>query len=180
MRKSVARSTAARANLKLAMKARETLPRCGAKRRTDGGVCAAIAMSNGRCYLHGGSTPSGKDWHRVQLTNRSKSTKKLDRKLKALERRRAKQAARVAAMTPEERARYDAWHAARKPGGPEIRRAAADVREFRDMLAERAIAAPAETPEAKAIREAIEALERQAAALNQPAGIGPLTPDPFS
>lgn len=178
MRKSAARATAARENLKLAMKARQTLPRCGAKRRTDGGVCAAIAMGNGRCYLHGGSTPSGKDWHRTQLTNRSKSTKKLDRKLKDVERRRAKQAARVAAMTLEERARYDAWHAARKPGGPEVRRAAAEAREFRDMLAARARAPLVETPEAKAIREAIEALERQAEELKRPKS-GPAIEDPF-
>ncbi|MDP3262445.1 MAG: hypothetical protein U1E06_07910 [Tabrizicola sp.] len=161
------------------MKARQTLPRCGAKRRSDGGACAAIAMSNGRCYLHGGSTPSGKDWHRTQLKNRSKSTKKLDRKLKDLARRRAKQAARVAAMTPEERARYDAWHAARKPGGPEVRRVAAETREFRDMLAERANATPVETAVAKAIREAIEALERRAARLKPPKA-GPDAEDVFS
>lgn len=179
MRKSAARATAARENLKLAMKARQTLPRCGAKRRTDGGVCAAIAMANGRCYLHGGSSPSGRDWHRVQLTNRSKSTKKIDRKLKDLARRRAKQAARVEAMTPEQRARYDAWHAARKAGGPEVRRAAAQVREFRDMLSARASAAPVETSEAKAIREAIEALERRAEELKRPK-TGPAIEDPFS
>lgn len=179
MRKSAARATAARENLKLAMKARQTLPRCGAKRRTDGGVCAAIAMSNGRCFLHGGSTPSGKDWHRTQLANRSKSSKKLERKLRDLERRRAKQAARVAAMTPDERARYDAWHAARKPGAPEVRRAAAQARDFRDMLAERASASPVETPEAKAIREAIEALERRAEELKRPKS-GPDAEDVFS
>jgi hypothetical protein len=103
----------------------------------------------------------------------------MDRKLKDVERRRAKQAARVAAMSPEERARYDAWHAAHKPGGREVRQAAREAREFRDMLAERASAAHVESPEAKALREAIEALERQAEALKPP-GTGPVIEDPFS
>lgn len=36
---------------------RETLPRCGAKARSnDGKPCRQIAMENGRCYWHGGVT----------------------------------------------------------------------------------------------------------------------------
>ena len=31
-------------------------PRCGAKRRSDGGPCQGPAMANGRCRMHGGSS----------------------------------------------------------------------------------------------------------------------------
>lgn len=176
---SAAKHTAALSNLKLAMKARETLPRCGAKRRTDGSPCAGTAMSNGRCYLHGGATPGGKDFHKVQFP-KGRSEKWLRKKLKDLKRRYVRQAARVEAMTPEELARFDAWHAARKPGGPEVRRAAAQAREVRAMLAERASAAPVETPEAQALLEAIEALERQLEDLQKPPAQGPAPEDPFA
>lgn len=178
-RTSAVKRTSAQTNIRKAHEAQRTYPLCNAKRR-DGGRCGNLGTgTGGRCRLHGGATPTGKDWHKVQLSNPGNSPKKLDRKLKDVARRRAKQAARVAAMTPEERARYDAWHAARKPGGPEVRCAAAEVREFRDMLTERASAAPVETPEALAIREAIEALERQAEALKRPE-VGPAIEDPFS
>lgn len=176
---SAAKRTAALGNLRKAHHAQRTYPLCNAKRR-DGGRCGNLGTgTGGRCRLHGGATPTGKDWHRVQLTNPGNCPKKLERKLKDVARRRAKQAARVAAMTPEQRARYDAWHAARKPGGAEVRRAAAQVREFRDMLAERASAPLVETPEAKAIREAISALERRAEELKRPKA-GPDAEDVFS
>jgi hypothetical protein len=179
-RDSAAKRAAAWGNLRKAHEAQRSYPLCNAKRR-DGGRCENLGTgTGGRCRLHGGATPTGKDWHKVQLTNPGKSPEKLERKLRDVARRRAKQAARVAAMTPEQRARYDAWHAARRPGGPEVRRAAREAREFRDMLAERASAAPVETPEARAIREAIEALERRTAALKQPPGNGPVIEDPFS
>jgi hypothetical protein len=178
-RNSAAKQAAAWGNLQKAHEAQRTYPLCNAKRR-DGGRCGNLGTgTGGRCRLHGGATPTGKDWHRVQLTNASNSPEKLDRKLKDVERRRAKQAARVAAMTPEERAKYDAWHAAHKPGGPGVRRAAREAREFRDMQAERASAAPVESPEAKALREAIEALERRSAALKLPKP-GPDAEDVFS
>lgn len=35
----------------------KTLPRCGAKARSNGGrPCRQAAMENGRCYWHGGAT----------------------------------------------------------------------------------------------------------------------------
>ena len=35
-----------------------SLPRCGATARSNGGrPCRQAAMSNGRCYYHGGSSP---------------------------------------------------------------------------------------------------------------------------
>lgn len=178
MKGSAAKHTAALANLKHAMKARETLPRCGAKRRTDGGPCAGTAMSNGRCYLHGGSTPGGKDFHKVQFP-KGRSEKWIRKKLKELRRRQARQAARVDAMTPEERVRFEAWHAAHKPGGPEVRKAVAQAREVRAILLSRASAAPVETPEAQALREAIEALELQLEALQKPPARGPAPENPF-
>jgi hypothetical protein len=177
---SAAKRAAAWGNLQKAQEAQRTLPLCNAKRR-DGGRCGNLGTgTGGRCRLHGGATPTGKDWHRVQLTNAGNSPERMDRKLQDVARRHAKIAARVAAMTPEQKARYDAWHAARRPGGPEIRQAAAQAREVREMLAERASAPPVESPEAKALQEAIEALERQAAALNQPPKAGPDAEDVFS
>jgi hypothetical protein len=44
----------------------KSLPRCGAKARSNGGQpCRQAAMKNGKCYYHGGSTP-------VKHGNRSK------------------------------------------------------------------------------------------------------------
>lgn len=178
---TAARRTAALVNIKKAWAAQRTYPRCNAIRRSDGGRCENLGTgAGGRCKYHGGATPKGKDWHKVQLTNPAGSVELSIKKQKEVARRRARQAARVAAMTPEERARYDAWHEARKPGGPEVRKAAAQAREVRAMLAARANAAPVETPEAKALREAIEALESQLEALKKPPARGPDTVDPFS
>ncbi len=36
----------------------KSLPRCGAKAKSNFGLpCRHVAMKNGRCYYHGGSTP---------------------------------------------------------------------------------------------------------------------------
>ena len=179
LRVSFEKRAAARENIKKAHVAQRTYPLCNAKRR-DGGRCGNLGTgTGGRCRLHGGATPTGKDWHRVQLTNAGKSVGRMDRKLKDIERRRARQAARVAAMTPEERAKHDNWHATHKPGGEDVRRAARQAREVRTMLSGLASAPPVETPEVRAIREAIQDLECQAANLKPPV-TGPVTEDPFS
>jgi hypothetical protein len=91
---------------------RNALTKCEAVRRTDGGLCQQIAMANGRCYLHGGRTPRGKDWHRPQPGSDAVKTQ---RKLKDIERAAKKRAKRLASMTPEERQRHAEWQ---KPTGP--------------------------------------------------------------
>lgn len=99
-----------------AQRARQSKPKCGAKRKGDGAPCQMLALENGRCRLHGGATPSGDRWHRAQWPGPDAPPEKLEKKLRELRRRKRQQAARVAAMTPEQRARYEAWHRTHKPG----------------------------------------------------------------
>jgi len=92
---------------------RETASKCGARRKQDGEPCQRPALPNGRCRLHGGLTPRGADWHRVQLP--TTSVHKLEKKLRELDLRRKRRAARVAAMPPERRAKYEAQSQAAQP-----------------------------------------------------------------
>lgn len=96
----------------------QAAPRCGAKRKRDGEPCCNPAMKNGRCPLHGGKTPSGAQWHVVQYGDCSTphGEAKFNRKLRDHQRYAKKRAARLAAMTPEQRAEYDAWHRSHRPG----------------------------------------------------------------
>ena len=110
-------------------------PRCGANAKHSGEPCQKPALANGRCRYHGGAVPKGREWHKVQLANASKSDEKLAKKLRELERRRKQIAQRVAAMTDQERERYAAWHASHHPGGPTARHRARANREARDFLA---------------------------------------------
>src|SRR4051794_14905627 len=41
-------------------------PRCGEKRKRDGEPCQKPAMKNGRCAIHGGKTPRGRQYHVIQ------------------------------------------------------------------------------------------------------------------
>lgn len=82
-------------------------------------------MGNGRCASHGGKVPRGDQWHKPQF---SSSPGKMFRKLADLERRAAKRAARIAAMTPEELERYKAWKRTHRPGSAEARAAAREHR----------------------------------------------------
>jgi hypothetical protein len=69
----------------------------------------------------------------------SSSPDKMYRKLADLERRAAKRAARIAAMTPEERQRYERWQRTYRPGPAKARAAARErrrqAREARKLLA---------------------------------------------
>jgi hypothetical protein len=106
-------------------------PRCGAKRKRAGGEpCQNPAMKNGRCYIHGGKTPSGRQWHVVQYPDCSTPTgeAKFNSKLRNLKRRADKRAARLATMTKEELAKHTAWHRTRSPGAAGPRRAARERR----------------------------------------------------
>lgn len=93
-------------------------PRCGAARKRDGQPCANPAMKNGRCGIHGGKTPSGRQWHVVQYPDCSTpaGAAKFNRKLRQQQRYAAKRAERLAVMTPDQRARHDAWHRSHRPG----------------------------------------------------------------
>lgn len=114
-------------------------PRCGAKAKHTGMPCQNLGLENGRCHLHGGRTPKGDQWHRLQLPQGpGGSLEKLNRKLRDAARHEKRRAARVAAMNPKERAAYDAWHRAHKPGSISERDMARRDREAaRGMLAPR-------------------------------------------
>jgi hypothetical protein len=103
--------------------AKNAAPRCGAARKRDGKPCCNPAMKNGRCDWHGGKTPSGRQWHVVQFPDCSTPTglAKFNRKLLDRERYAAKRAERLAAMTPEQRAKHDAWHRTHAPGSAALR-----------------------------------------------------------
>lgn len=101
---------------------RHLLPKCGAKARTTGEPCRQTAMANGRCAYHGGLTPKGDQWH-VTRWRKPATPQDQARKRWTVERRAAKRKARVHAMTPEERIRYDHWHKTH-PAGSQARREA--------------------------------------------------------
>jgi hypothetical protein len=138
-------------------------PRCGAARKRDGAPCCNPAMANGRCALHGGLTPRGDQWHRPQWPARPE---KLNRKLRDRERVEKRRAARVAAMTPKERAAYVAWQNTHQPG-PRGERESARVRRLQDREAAKLLAGqrvpPGDQEAIDALTSAIEALRREAA-----------------
>lgn len=52
------------------------LPRCGAKARSnDGNPCKQPAMTNGRCYLHGGKSPT-KHGNRSKVAKAKRSVRR--------------------------------------------------------------------------------------------------------
>ncbi|QQM06120.1 hypothetical protein I8G32_04700 [Rhodopseudomonas palustris] len=139
---------------------RDAIERCGANRKHGMGPCRQWPMANGRCYLHGGSTPRGDRWHTLQFPDCStpEGEAKAGRKLRDHQRFAKQRAARIAEMTPDERAAHRKWHRARKPGSAGARKAdGAQARQ--DAEARRLLAA--EPPERPADAE----LERARAAL---------------
>ena len=98
-------------------------PRCAAARKRDGKPCCNPAMKNGRCDRHGGKTPSGRQWHVVQYPDCSTPAgeAKFNRKLRTQQRYAEQRAERLAAMTPEQRAKHDAWHRTHAPGSASLR-----------------------------------------------------------
>ena len=120
----------------------ELLPKCGAHAKHSGLPCKKPAMKNGRCYWHGGATPSGDGWHKPVWPHADApdAVERLNRKLRDLERRQRKRAARLARMTPEERARHEKWHRDHPTGSRAEREAAKAGRRQND--AARACLAP--------------------------------------
>lgn len=145
-------------------------PKCGARTRRDGHPCQHPAMANGRCYRHGGRTPSGDAWHQVAWPDPASpnAEAKLHRKLRDRERAAKRRAARIAAMTPEERAAHEAWHRARKPGSAAQRAAAKRERQDAEAFRE-AIEAPPPplSPERAMLRRRIEELQAKLAEIRK-------------
>lgn len=77
-------------------------------------------MANGRCHYHGGRTPKADAWHKPRWPNGNAPDveKKLHRKLRDLDRIARQRTKRLAAMTPDQRERYDEWSRSHKPGSP--------------------------------------------------------------
>ncbi|MCA8896623.1 MAG: hypothetical protein KDA48_15305, partial [Amphiplicatus sp.] len=94
------------------------LKRCGAKSKNHGGKCQNLALENGRCKYHGGLTPKGDQWHRRQFPEPTSehALRKIDRKLQMIARDEQRRLERVAAMTPEERQRYENRRRGHRPG----------------------------------------------------------------
>lgn len=127
---------------------RHLRPACGAARKRDGQPCEQVPLGNGRCRFHGGRTPSAERWHRTQWPDGGSANveQKLARKLANVDRAAKQRAARLAAMTPDERAAHDAWHRARKPGAPaeraQRRRDRAEAAQARERMSAPATARP--------------------------------------
>lgn len=148
---------------------RDDLPKCGAKGRKTGEPCRHVAMANGRCYVHGGRTPKGDDWHRPRWPDGDapNAEVKLARKLRDMERSAKKRATRLAKMTPEERERHAHWQRTHKPGSPRKRAA---EREYRRQNADAAKMLENKRadvdPAVVDLQRAIDELERRAAAIS--------------
>lgn len=119
--RGIGRSAARRGLIKI-----HSSPRCGAARKRDGQPCRQPALANGRCYLHGGAVPRGRDWHLRQWPDRASpnAEKKLNNKLAKAERDAHKRRLRKANMTTAERAVHEEWHRTHEPG-PSAKRAVA-------------------------------------------------------
>lgn len=140
--KSKAGRAHARQRAEMNRKALQAKPRCGAKRR-DGEPCTQPAMSGRkRCRHHGGLTPAGKAWHVVQYPDASTpaGVLRFNRKVRQRLRQAEQRAARLAAMTPDQRAAYDAWHLARRPGLTKAARKAERDRRRQNAEARRLLA----------------------------------------
>ena len=139
------------------------MPRCGAKRRTDGEPCQNPGLEpSGRCRFHGGRTPRGKEWHKVQKRGAASdvAAARDARKLKSKLRASPKRARRLAVMSAEELAAHRKWHATHTPGPPE-RRVAERERKRQDREARKLMDAardrkPKANPEAEALQRQID------------------------
>jgi len=131
-------------------------------RKRDGERCENIASPNGKCRVHGGATPRGKNWHKRQWPSGSapNAEKKLRSKLKLIDRERRQLEKRLAKMSPDERRRYDEWQRDHKPGPPGPR---AQRRADRKNAAE--IRKGLECDEPRPISPELAALQEKAAAL---------------
>jgi hypothetical protein len=170
-----ARQTIAEYNRKV----RPFITLCGAQcRGQPGKFCQRIPVKGrDRCELHGGKTPRGKEWHRQQRPDGSRKSDewRAMNKLKTIEIRRKELAARLAAMTEEEREAYERYSRAARPGTLAERE---DRKRNRRLKKEWANGAgdPPLSPEAQEIQNRIDRLEAFLRSLAQ-AG-APTQPEP--
>lgn len=150
----------ARRASQIAAEVRAEAPKCGARRKGDGQPCQLPGLENGRCRLHGGLTPKGNDWHRPRWPNSNAPAWKLEKKLRELELRRKKRAARLAKMSPEERERFERLSRARQPSSISAREAIRRNREVVRSLSRN----PGSTEESSNQRE-IDAIQARIDAL---------------
>lgn len=143
---------------------RETLPKCGARRKRDGEPCQQLAKENGRCYFHGGRTGKDANYHVHLFPNGEApdAEKRLQRKLRQIERDRKAQAKRRAEMTPEQLAAHQEWHRAHQPGP-----AADRARKRQDRQQAKELRQRIENDEPRPVSDEIKALQAQAAALEK-------------
>lgn len=111
-------------------------PICGAMAKSTGEPCRQIpAKGRTRCKLHGGATPRGDGpagWHTPGFPSGLPTGKPRSDAYKAWKRREKR--ARVAAMTADERARYEDWQRTHKPGSATERAHVRRNREARRWL----------------------------------------------
>lgn len=144
---------------------RQKAPKCGARRK-GGGACQRLpAAGRTRCRLHGGASGRGESWHVVQLPA---DPKRRAKKLREVERRRERQAARVAAMSPERRAEYEKRKRAMIPGGKSRREVARRDREARNSFVASRSRERVATPAEVELAAEIERLRARLVELNEP------------
>ena len=161
---SAAGKLAARRAAEKSLAARRRAPRCGARRKQDGEPCEGLALENGRCRLHGGLTPTGDQWHRVQAPKPGAPMEKADKKAAEVARRRRRLAARIAAMGPEERELYEKRRRAMRPRSPTVRAQERQDRDAAELLNTTSTPAPA-SPELERLRTMMAALDAEKAQL---------------
>jgi hypothetical protein len=157
-RRGIAKSLAVRA----------AMPKCGAKRRTDGLSCIQPVSAEGkRCRYHGGATPRGRVWHKRKRIDPNASPKKQEGKRLALRLRDKERAERLAAMTPEEREAYERRRKAAQPGTVADRARAKADRDARALIEDVRLKREAERADSAGLLVEIERLERAARELRQ-------------
>lgn len=109
---------------------------CGARASSTGEPCRNVPLKGRtRCKFHGGATPRGPGpigWHTPAFPGGMPTGKPRSDAFK--QRRRMKAIARIEDMTPEQRARYEAWQASHVPGSPAKRQRRRQDREAAQWL----------------------------------------------
>ncbi|KPH09100.1 hypothetical protein CO657_19865 [Rhizobium acidisoli] len=147
---------------------RYKLPKCTAIAKVSRERCGNLAMTNGKCWCHGGRTPSGDGWHKpVWPADGPGGERKLNRKLAAIQRSSKRRERKLAKASAEERQKYDVWQKSHHPGSKADR--ARKRKERQDAAAFKASteasAKPPSNPELDELERELAAARRRAAAL---------------
>ncbi len=114
--------------------------------------------------MHGGRSGRGDQWHVVQWPGPDASPERIERKIRDLARREQRRLARVAAMSPERRAKYEKHRMACRP-----RSAAEREQDRQDRVAAKLLNTPRpaapESPDMVRMREEMHALDAEATRL---------------